>query len=157
MAKSTFWEVQNYIFAKNCILISFWIFQYLIAFIIPSHFIIVLILLFEYWIFQYLQGVKQFGSRSGPTKCRAWSGSKLFANVISRCQRLLLASKGLNTEQLTNTTVWLKPWLKQFHLAPTFSIWLKCWLQQILSQGKPWITTAADDRVRDIFPNFRKK
>ena len=27
---------------------------------------------------------RQFGSRSGPTLCRAWSGSKLFANVISR-------------------------------------------------------------------------
>ena len=25
---------------------------------------------------------KQFGSRSGPTKCRAWSGSKLFDTLI---------------------------------------------------------------------------
>ena len=31
--------------------------------------------------------VKQFGSRSGLTKCRAWSGSKLFATVISRQQK----------------------------------------------------------------------
>ena len=28
--------------------------------------------------------VKQFGSRSGPTFCRDWSGSNLFAKVISR-------------------------------------------------------------------------
>ena len=33
---------------------------------------------------EYHQAVKQFGSRSGPTKCQAWSESKLFANIISR-------------------------------------------------------------------------
>ena len=45
-------------------------------------------------IFQeYHQSVKQFGSRSGPTKCRAWSGSKLFAKVISRRQKSPLAGK----------------------------------------------------------------
>ena len=31
-----------------------------------------------------LQSVKQFGSSSGPTFCKAWSGSKLFVKVISR-------------------------------------------------------------------------
>ena len=30
------------------------------------------------------KSVKQFGSRSGPTFGRAWSGSKLFSKVISR-------------------------------------------------------------------------
>ena len=30
------------------------------------------------------QSIKQFGSRSGPTLCRVWSGSKLFAKIISR-------------------------------------------------------------------------
>ena len=29
------------------------------------------------------QSVKHLGSRSGPTFCRSWSGSKLFAKVIS--------------------------------------------------------------------------
>ena len=33
---------------------------------------------------EYHQSVNQFGSRSGPTLCRAWSGSKLFVKVISR-------------------------------------------------------------------------
>ena len=33
---------------------------------------------------EYHQSVKQFGSWSGLTFCRAWSGSKLFANIISR-------------------------------------------------------------------------
>ena len=31
--------------------------------------------------------IKQFGSRSGPTFFQAWSGSKLFAKVISRWQK----------------------------------------------------------------------
>ena len=38
------------------------------------------------------QSVKRFGSRSGPTFCRSWSGHKLFTKVISRWQKLLLAS-----------------------------------------------------------------
>ena len=33
---------------------------------------------------EYHFSVKQIGSRSGLTFCRAWSGSKLFAKVISR-------------------------------------------------------------------------
>ena len=45
---------------------------------------------------EYHQSVKQFGSRSDPTFCRAWSGSKLFAKVISRWHELPLAEKELN-------------------------------------------------------------
>ena len=40
---------------------------------------------------EYHQSVKQFGSRAGPTFCRALSGSKLLAMVVSRRQ----ASTGL--------------------------------------------------------------
>ena len=39
---------------------------------------------FKNFFQEYHQSVKQFGFRSGPTFCRAWSGSKLFAKVISR-------------------------------------------------------------------------
>ena len=39
---------------------------------------------FEKYFHEYHQSVKQFGPRSGPTLCRAWSGSKLFAKFISR-------------------------------------------------------------------------
>ena len=39
--------------------------------------------------------VKQFGSRSGPMVCWAWSGSKMFAKVISRRQKLPLRGKEL--------------------------------------------------------------
>ena len=35
---------------------------------------------------EHNQSVKQFGSRSEPMLCRSWSGSKLFAKVISRRQ-----------------------------------------------------------------------
>ena len=44
---------------------------------------------------EYYQSVKQFGSGSGPTFCRAWSGSKRFAEVISRRQKLPLVGKEL--------------------------------------------------------------
>ena len=36
---------------------------------------------------KHYQSVKQIVSRSGPTHCRAWSGYKLFAKVISRQQK----------------------------------------------------------------------
>ena len=48
--------------------------------------------------FRNTLSVKQFGTRSGPTKCRAWSGSKLFAKDISRRQKLSLAWKELMLE-----------------------------------------------------------
>ena len=119
MAKSTVYVVQKYIFAKKCILISFWISN--IAYIIPSHFIILpLFYSSDTGFFQYHPGVKQFGSRSGPTFCRAWSGFKLFAK-ISRQQKSLQASKGLNTKQLVDTTFWLKPWLKLISFGSNFS------------------------------------
>ena len=44
-------------------------------------------------LFQYHPGVKQFGFRSGPTFWLAWSGSKLFAKVISRQQKSTLWGK----------------------------------------------------------------
>ena len=37
---------------------------------------------FEKYCQDYHQCVKQIGSRSGPTFCRALSGSKLFAEVV---------------------------------------------------------------------------
>ena len=91
--------------------------------------------------FQYHPGVKQFGSRSGWTFCQAWSGSKLFARVISRQQNFWLdldsnylqsfkqttkEGKVLNTKKkLFDAAFWLKPWLNKvisfgynfFHLA----------------------------------------
>ena len=113
--------------------------------------------------FQYNQDVKQFRSRFGLTFCRAWSGSKLFAKVISRQQKSTLVGKDLNIKQLVDTTFWLNPWLKLISFGSNFlhSKWLKCWLQQILSQDKPWITFAnslSQDQARqnvrlDLDPN----
>ena len=36
---------------------------------------------------KHYQCVKQFGTRSGPTLCRSWSRSKLFAKAISRLHK----------------------------------------------------------------------
>ena len=87
------------------------------------------ILLFRCWIFSIPSSVKQFGS---------WSGSKLFAKVISRQQKSPLAGKELNTKKLVDTTFGLQPWLKLISFGSNFFIWLKCWLQHVLSRGKPW-------------------
>ena len=112
---------KNYIFVKKCILISFWIFQYCFYYSLCH------ILLFgclNFSIPSALMGVKQFRSWSGPTLCWVWSGSNLFAKVISRQQKSPLAGKEITTKQLVDTTIWLKPRLKLilygsnfFHLA----------------------------------------
>ena len=57
------------------------------------------------WLFQiffsknfweHYQSARRCGSRSGPTFCRSWSGSNLFAKVISRRQKSPLLGKELN-------------------------------------------------------------
>ena len=53
------------------------------------------LLFFKKIFLEYHQSVKQLGSRSGLTFCQAWSGSELFAKVISRWQKLPLAGKEL--------------------------------------------------------------
>ena len=127
--------IKNYIFAKKCILISFWIFKYCFYYSF-THYNCTIFYSLDAGFFQYHQGVKQFGSRSGLTFCWPLSGSILFAFRLSADT----AGKELNTKQLVDT-FWLKPWLKLISFGSNFSIWLKCWLQQILSQGKPWIST----------------
>ena len=54
--------------------------------------------LYEKFFQENHQGVKQFGSRSCPTICRAGSGSKLFAKVISRRQNSLLSRKEIKID-----------------------------------------------------------
>ena len=61
---------KNYIFAKKCILISFWIFQCCFYYSFTLYYCAIFFL-FGCWVFQYHQCFKQFGSRSGPTKCLA--------------------------------------------------------------------------------------
>ena len=51
---------------------------------------------FQKFIQEHNQGVKQLGFRLGPTFCWSWSGSKMFAMVISRRQKLSLARKELS-------------------------------------------------------------
>ena len=51
--------------------------------------------LFKIFFWDRYLSVKQVGSRSGLTKRQSWSGSKLFAMVISRRQKFQLARKEL--------------------------------------------------------------
>ena len=51
---------------------------------------------------EYHQSAKQFESRSGPTFCRVWSGSKLFAKFISRQQKSQPARKELDKKVLVS-------------------------------------------------------
>ena len=102
---------KNYIFAKKCIKSAFWIIEFCLI-IIPSHFVIVPY--FTLWMldfFQYHQGVKQFGSRSGPTFC---------FQRLSADDKSPLATKEFNTKQLVDTTFWLKPWLKLISFVSNF-------------------------------------
>ena len=118
-------------YLQNSVLWSaFYILEYSFTLNVPF-------LLFGCWIFSILSGCKTVWIQIRPDICRAWSGYKLFAKVISAQQKLALAGKDLNTKQLVDTTFWLNPWLKLISFGSYFSIWLKCWLQQILSQGKP--------------------
>ena len=79
-----------------------------IAFIIPSHFIIV----------PYL--TIRVSNSLDPDQA---NGSKLFAKVISRQQKSPPVGKELDTELCSLTLG-----QSQFLVAPTFTIWLKCWL-----------------------------
>ena len=97
---------KNYTFVKKCTLISFWIFQYCFYFSFTLYYCAIMQPYLTLWMLP--SGCQQFGSRSGPTLCRAWFGSNLFAKVINRWQKLLLGGNELNTEQLVDTTFWLK-------------------------------------------------
>ena len=70
----------------NCLHTLFWLFA---CWVIFHDFIFCLQSFFKKFTFSMNSfrnniGVKQFGFRSDPTLCRAWSGSKLSAKVISR-------------------------------------------------------------------------
>ena len=53
------------------------------------------IIFFKKFFHEHYQNVKQFGSRSEPTLCRSWSGSNLFAKIISRQLKSPIARKEL--------------------------------------------------------------
>ena len=54
---------------------------------------------FKNFFQEHYQSIERFGSRSGPTFCQCWSGSKLFVKVISRWQKSPLARKELNYQE----------------------------------------------------------
>ena len=65
-----FFFCRVYIFAKECILISFWIFKYCFYYSFTLYYCAISYSL-DAGFFQYHPGVKKFGSRSGPTVCLA--------------------------------------------------------------------------------------
>ena len=148
---------KNYIFAEKYILISFCIFPMLLLLFL--HNFNIMVPYFTLWMLNFFNTMRvsnSFGSRSGQTKCRAWSGSKLFAKAISREQKSPLACKELhvNTKQLVDTTFWIKPRLKLisfgsdlFHLAQG-KLWLgwftihinnTLWAYSIHCIGRQWL------------------
>ena len=60
---------------------------------------------FKKFFQEYHPSVEQFGSRSGPTICRAWSGSKLFAKVF--CRRQLILQHEQEDAQRESNARWL--------------------------------------------------
>ena len=80
---------------------------------------------FKKFFQEHCQSVKQFGSRSVPTFCWSWSGSKLFAKVISRWQKSPLATIGLNA-MCHNWTVLQRYYWSFFLSFPCkkFTFWL---------------------------------
>ena len=78
----TYWEKSWYAHLLEtlfCLLYNFACF-----FFLTSDKFFFKITIFTKFFQEYYQSVKQFGSRSGPTFCRGWSGSKLFAKVVCR-------------------------------------------------------------------------
>ena len=100
---------------------------------------------------EYFQStVKQFGSRSGPTFGRAW----LDPNCLQRLSAIALKSNCLDIStcpfMLTRTVI------RPIIISLSFWLCLHRYWNTFLTLKAP-ITTAADDKFWDIFPNFRQK
>ena len=82
-----------------------------IAFIIPVHFIIVTY--FTLWMLEFFNTIRVSNSLD-PDQARRYVGPDLGPNCLQRLSadnKSPLVGKELNTDQLVDTTFWLKPWL----------------------------------------------
>ena len=104
---------KNYIFAKKCILISFWIFEYF--FIIPSHFIIAPY--FTLWMLDFFNTIRVSNSLD-QDQAQHFVGPDLGPNCLQRLSAYI-AGKELNTKQLVDN-FWLKPWLELISFGSNF-------------------------------------
>ena len=110
---------KNYIFAKKCILISFWIFQYCSYYSFT---------LFYCAIFYSLNtgffNTITVSNSLDPDQTRHFVGPDLGPNCLQRLsadnKSRPLAGKEFNTKQLVDTTFWLKPWLKLISFGSNF-------------------------------------
>ena len=81
------------------------------------------VIFFKKFLHEYYQSVKQFWSRSGPTFCRSWSGSKLFAKVnISRRKNSRLAREELIVNEINSAVLRSRNKIHSYH-GPTLSSW----------------------------------
>ena len=101
---------KNYIFAKKCILISFWILKYCFYYSFTLY-CCAIFNSFDAGFFQYHPGVKQF------------VGPDLGPNCLQRLSADI-AGKELNTKQLVDT-FWLKPCLKLISFGSNFFLLAK--------------------------------
>ena len=101
------WWFKNYIFAKKCILISFWIFQYCIA----------LLFLHIALLLDFFNTIRMSNSLD-PEQARHFVRLDLGPNCLQRSSADK-AGKELNTKQLVDT-FWLKPWLKLISFGSNF-------------------------------------
>ena len=147
---------KNYIFVKKFILISFWIFKYCFynSF---THYYCAIFYSLDAGLFQYHPGGKQFGSRSGPTKClgpnslqglsaaNKMSGWIWVQTVCKGYQQTTKVGKELNAKKLVDMTFLLKPWLKLISFGYNFFRLAKV-LATTNSEPDLALTTAADNK-----------
>ena len=102
-------EYMSWLSFLRPILSQFTLFEYLMSLFNSACWVIFHAFVVVCWLFskftlskkffqKHYQSVKRFRSRSGPRFCQSWSGSKLFAKVISGRQKLPLVRKELNIQ-----------------------------------------------------------
>ena len=121
---------KNYIFAKKCILIRFWISEYC-CFFFPSHFIIESY--FTLWMLNFFNTI-QVSKSLDPDQARHFVRPDLGPNCLQRLSADI-TGKELNTKQLD--TFWLKPWLKLISFGSNFFQCAKVLATTNSEPGKP--------------------
>ena len=125
---------QNYIFAKKCILISFWIFKYCFYYSFTLYYCAVFYSLGA-GFFLIPSGCQTVWVQFRPDNL---SGLILVQTVCKDYQQTTkVALSGQRNKYKTSLYFFLSKTLDKvtFIWRQLFPFWLKCWLHQILSQG----------------------
>ena len=115
---------KNYISAKKCILISFWIFQHCFYYSFTLYHCAIFSILNAGFFLLIPSGCQTVWIHIRPDILSGLIWVQSVCKGYQQMPKSLLTGKELNTEQLLDTTFWLKPWLKSisfgfnfFHLA----------------------------------------